>query len=763
MAFGLFSNSRSIIKKLPLLILFGLLLSGCAGLIRTEQPSVVDWARLSTSNSVGQTFVAKYDGLAGIYFYLSPQAAGNGQIQLHLRSEPQSENDLAVSVNTLSIDTIKSPGFYGFLIPSQATSNQKYYYALLEFSGSGQIQVGKAAGDTYINGAFYQNGTPEDAQSAFQLSYARRKVLLGLGQEALTWAGILSIGLFLFILPGWGLFSLFWPGWGKLIWPEKLGLSAALSLAIYPILFLWTYVIGLHLGAIYAWLPGLAGLGMILWRNRKRFKVSSLKLTGFGLFKPANRTLWPDLVFLVIIVILIFSRFWATRSLDLPMGTDSYQHTMIAQLLVDHGGLFTSWQPYTDLTTFTYHFGFHTAVAVFDWLTHLDMYKAVLWVGQLMNIMAVIALYPLATKVGQSRWSGVVAVVVAGLLSPMPMYYVNWGRYTQLAGQVILPVVAWLMWNTMIPEPAESIPRGPKARKEALGGLALVCVALGGLALTHYRVLILALLFMAIVWILYARRGTIRLMLLKTVGIGVAAGALFLPWFIRVFGGKIMRIFGAVMATPASRASGTDINYSGATNIAFYLPYLLWLALFVVFGIGAWRRDKGIILISLWWFTIFLAGNPSWLGLPGSGALSSGTILIATYIPAAILMGAAAGWLQDSKIIVFGSQPRIRTVLSLGAGILLIGFGIWGVRQRQFDVKTISSIATRPDVNASAWVLRNTPANARFLINSIALFHNSIIMGSDGGYWLPLLAGRQTTNSPLNYGFEKDPWPGYLN
>jgi hypothetical protein len=37
----------------------------------------------------------------------------------------------------------------------------------------------------------------------------------------------------------------------------------------------------------------------------------------------------------------------------------------------------------------------------------------------------------------------VLAVLAAGLLTPMPMYYVNRGRYTQLAGQVVLPAALW--------------------------------------------------------------------------------------------------------------------------------------------------------------------------------------------------------------------------------------------------------------------------------------------------------------------------------
>ena len=251
---GIFSNRRSPIKQLLFLVLLSLLLSGCAGLVKTEQPSALDWVTLSAGQTIGQTFVAKYDGLAGVYFYLSPQTTGNGVIRLHLRSGPQSAEDLAVSSNTLAFEAVKAPGFYGFYFPSQAASNQKYYYAFLEVSGSGDILVGKAAGDTYLNGALYQNGTSADAQAAFQLSYSRRKAILGLGLEAITWGGILAVGFFLFILPGWGLVSLLWPSWGKLTWPERLGLSAGASLALYPLLLLWTGIVGLHLGAFYAWL-----------------------------------------------------------------------------------------------------------------------------------------------------------------------------------------------------------------------------------------------------------------------------------------------------------------------------------------------------------------------------------------------------------------------------------------------------------------------------------------------------------------------------
>ena len=749
MRFNIFSNHHLPIKILLFSILISLLLSGCAQLIGTEQPSVSDWEELAAGDTIGQTFVAKYDGLTGIYFYLSPQKPGNGKIRLYLRSGPQAQDDLSVSANSLNIGSVTAPGYYGFFVPALTSSNQKYYYAFLEVTGDGDIQVGKAAGASYTSGSLYQSGLPEDGQAAFRLSYSRRKAFVGLGWEAISWAGILALGLFLFILPGWGLFSLFWPDWAGRTWPEKMGLSAGLSLALYPLLLLWTDILGLHLGAIYAWLPPITGLGIILWRNRKRFTIRTFRVA-----HPLKISL-ADVTFIMILIMIVFTRFWDIRSLDVPMWGDSYQHTMISQLLVDNGGLFSSWHPYTELTTFTYHFGFHASVAVFDWITRINMSKAVLWVGQLLNVLAVIVLYPLATKVGHNRWAGVVAVLVAGVLSPMPMFYVNWGRYTQLAGQVILPVTVWVMWSIL----ANSL--SPTGKKEMIGIVTIGSISFGGLALTHYRILILAVIFLIVLWIIHVRRSTFLLILQRTFWVGVGGGLLFLPWFIRVFSGKILSIFAHQMATSAAQAVENNPQLVNIGDISFYLPIFLWLLLVVAICLGLWQREKGVLLISLWWLGNLLAGNPSWVGLPGAGAVTGFAVLIATYFPAAILIGAAASWIDVININALSIKPIARKTFLIGASILLIVVCIWGVPHRLKDLQTSSALVTRPDIIAATWLQENSPSDAHILVESFFAFSHSVIVGSDGGWWLPLLARRQISVPPINYSSEQNTWPGF--
>jgi len=72
------------------------------------------------------------------------------------------------------------------------------------------------------------------------------------------------------------------------------------------------------------------------------------------------------------------------------------------------------------------------------------------------------------------------------------------------------------------------------------------------------------------------------------------------------------------------------------------------------------------------------------------------------------------------------------------------------------------ALVTRPDIRAAEWIQENTPQDARFLVNSFFAYDDTVIVGSDGGWWLPLLAQRQTTLPPLTYGSEGGPRPDYV-
>jgi hypothetical protein len=719
-------------------LIVGFLLAGCSNWVWPDQPSAAspEPAALTSATSWGQTFVALESGLAGIDVYLLPVdgAAASGEVSLHLRADPDSTVDIAAAA--LPLAAVTQPNFYHFEFPPQAESQRRAYFVVLELAGDGSAQVGRAAGDAYEHGSLYQNGEPVDAQMAFRLGYDPAWVARGVLADGAAWLGWLTLALFLFVLPGWALLAALWPGVPSAGWPEKLGLAVGLSLALYPVLFLWTHVIGLHLGPGYAWLPPLAGLavlGAAAWRRRQDRPAP-------GKTKPiaewlGSTSFWPNLAFVAVFALIVLTRFWAVRNVALPMWGDSYQHSVITQLLVDHGGLFDSWQPYAGLQTFTYHFGFHSLVAVFHWLSRLPAPQAVLWFGQLLNCLSLVALYPLATRVGRSPWAGIAAMALAGLLSPMPMFYTDWGRYTQLAGQAILPTACYFAW--------EQVER-PKWDWRLLG---LATLAFSGLALTHYRILIFAAIFLAAALLLNWRQ--LRRMLPRVAALGAASGLLFLPWFWHAYGGRMMTVLVAQVTTPPSAISApAESNF--ATDLLLY-PAWWWLMTILALAVGLWRRNRAVLLVAVWWALILLAANPKWVGLPGDGVLTDFTVLIAMYLPAAILVGSAvAGWI--------GPVPR----WGAAACVVILGLGLWGARSRLTEIRTDRyALATWADVRAADWIKTNLPLEARFLVNSLFAYGDRLVAGSDGGWWLPLLARRSTNLPPLNYSLERGDQPDY--
>ena len=726
---------------------FTLLLAGCSPLFGQGQTTITSLnTTLSNNQTVGQTLTSFQGGLAGLDIYLAPKQPGSGNIILSLRSTVNSKTDITYA--SLPITIITKPGFYHFSFPPLSNSYLTDYYVILKVTGSGTLNVGSTEGDAYLDGALYINNKPIDAQMAFRPFYAVKLASLAIAKQALNWLWQFILAILLFIIPGWALLSGFWPRWPELTIGEKLGLSAGLSVAIYPILLLWTNVVGLQLGPLYAWLPVGLACCFLVWKSRATIIRVFLKILRRDItFKKEGlsvQSLLPDLGLLVIMAMIIATRLWVARTLVIPMWGDSYQHTMMAQLLVDHNGLFNSWLPYADLLSFTYHFGFHATVAVYHWLSGLAVTSSTIMVGQWFNVLAILALYPLAYRLTHQKWVGTMAVLISGLLLSIPMVYINWGRYTQLAGQLVMPVAIYLAWEAL---------DQPRLSWRAVG---LAGITLAGLALTHYRIVIFAACFFPAWFIFACKKSNWRSTTLRLASLTIIAFAIFTPWFIHVYGGKLFQSFTKQISVPSQLVSGQEISLQG--DLLGFLRPTVWFVFALCIAWGLWRREKAIIIFDLWWFLVALVVNPQWLNLPGAGVLTNFALSIAVYIPASILLGVSIGWLIIHDR--WSHSPLFHICLI----ILMVGMGIWGSRQRLRDLNISSgTLVTRPDLRAMAWIQTNTPQSSRFLVNSFQAYSNTVIVGSDAGWWIPLLAHRATSLPPLTYGSETGPKVDYVS
>jgi hypothetical protein len=131
-------------------------------------------------------------------------------------------------------------------------------------------------------------------------------------------------------------------------------------------------------------------------------------------------------------------------------------------------------------------------------------------------------------------------------------------------------------------------------------------------------------------------------------------------------------------------------------------------------------------------------------------------------MPAAVLIGTLwdAPWADAVRSLL--NQHRHARAASAALAFGLIGLGAWGALQRQNDVNVmLGALVTRPDQMAATWLRENTPPQARLLVNSFSAYGNSSVVGSDGGWWLPLLANRLTSLPPLTYSVERGLTPDF--
>jgi hypothetical protein len=565
------------------------------------------------------------------------------------------------------------------------------------------------------------------------------------------------------------LLHLIWPRDRALALPARLAMALGLSVALPPLLLLLFHLLGLSWGAGATWgyllISSIVNL-RFCWLDFRRDNQSNIQ-------PPESKISLDGASFALLGITLaaLLVRLYAVR--DLPVGLlgDSYHHTLMAQLLVDNGGLFSSWQPYAPLATFTYHFGFHSNVAFVHYVTGMDLPQSLLWTGQIMNAITVPLVFALALALGGRPWAGVWAAFIVGFASNLPAYFVNWGRYTQLTGQVVM-IVALVCWIALAERTKDEgrrtndTPRHSVFRLSSfvfrqfdveLGQLLLVTVlATAALILTHYLITALAALMIGsyLLGVVLARRSwPLAGLLLLRAGVGGALALLLVaPWLLNVVGGHLVRNATGLVASTSKVAAQISTfeplvpKYIGGAVLVFALAGLL---------AALWRREWRLALPAVWCALLVIAVVPYLVGLPGAGVLDTLTSLGTLYLPGALL---AVYALDLAQRLGAALLARLRVPPGLGAALvgaplLLVIAANTGWQTRVVTGDT--ALVVDADMAAMQWIREQTPADARFVINSFPAYAGTLAAGTDAGWWIPLLAHRATTLPPLNYGSEK--------
>jgi hypothetical protein len=544
-----------------------------------------------------------------------------------------------------------------------------------------------------------------------------------------------------------------------------------LSVAFWPLLLLYVSLLGLRLSGPVVWAVLGLSLGVIVWLSRTG---------GFGERPSLDEMLAGVTLGGMTLLALVF-RLGDIQGLPVPLFGDSLHHTMITSIIETTGRVPAGYRPFVPVDTFTYHFGFHTLSAVLGMLTGAAAPKAVLVMGQVLNVASLPVAYLLARELFSSRLAGLAAALITGFVSVMPAYYVNWGRYTQLAGLVLLPVAMAMLLRA--------------TRREGKGfevALAAFCVA--GLVVVHYRILIFYGLFVVALagWYLLANWGD-RPLLVSAVGrAGIAVGAglvVTAPWIwnlytnyfwglvgrlgtvspdyisaynsgdnFRLYEGKVLPALGAlglvaaladilVGVGPAINVASPDEGKAGNMSKASLrrlpgdsadgFPGESAQAGFVRVARGLGRRAGawGALVVATWTALMLVS---IWI-VPG--AIGSYTVAITLFMPLSMLGGYGIGLLAEVP------APRLRVpVMRLSPVALVVApvaallMGSWHVADPGFY-----SYVHDADLRAFHWIKANTPAGSKFLISSEISYAGRAVTASDAGMWLPVLAGRNVS------------------
>lgn len=444
----------------------------------------------------------------------------------------------------------------------------------------------------------------------------------------------------------------------------------------------------------------------------------------------------------VVFVMTLVARLWMVRGIDYPLWTDSYHHTLIAQLIADQGIVPASYEPYAPVTEFTYHFSFHALAAWFHWLSGTPVPRAVVVAGQIINALAVPTIYLFAWRLMKSRRAALVAALIVGLLSYMPTRFVNWGRYPQLAGQVLLPVLVVLTMDAF------------ESRKLSFGRCFLAALVSAGLFLVHNRITLFYMVFAVLLFALYAvrerrRRGQAGRLFLSGLLILTLALLIDAPWLVRFFSG-----FGANVAQ--STISGYQPETAG-TYFTFTVDQLFhagmhpaWL---ILGGLSAaWgliKRNAGVWLLVGWLLALLVAANLHLVGVPPF--FSTLIVAICLYLPVAVLAGYGAD--QAARAITAAlptAAARAKGPVAAALAALLLALGLYGMVYTARVIEPDNGFVRPADLTAMTWIRGNTPEDARFYVAS-QFWTPMVAHGLDAGYWIPYLAGRQTTMPPEVY------------
>ncbi|MFN3308524.1 MAG: hypothetical protein ACK44E_04880 [Anaerolineales bacterium] len=726
-------------KPKPLANLLGLgvlaiLLSGCVSLYDPE--SSHEWHTdhihtLQRNELASQTLVLSQAFLSKITIWASPAepSSRNATITLtffDLNAKPKYLFAISQPL------TICQNAQCTFTIPEDQRLQPGKYAILIESSAPLHLWGNRL--DSYPQGDFSLNGQVTSADLGFSIEYRYSAQSLQEDCRRLVrdlW--LLFPTLALLIAPGALFLRL-----ARFSFPDDRSLSLYLilstSLAIIPLALAWTSALKLHWNGNVVRLLFYAGFLFSAYLAIRRLPTWFRKLRV------------DDGFLLLIFILALCIRLLMSRNLVAPAWVDSVHHALITQLILENGAYPTSYLPFLDTTTVSYHSGFHANLAFFTWLTALPLPKAMLVFGQILNALTVYSAYVFTLSFYPKRSAAILAAFLVACLSPMPAYYTSWGRYTQLCGLLILPALIYLFRRKLRhyqdSQPSSIYPT-----------LILIASLFAGLIVIHYRVSFLFALLLGLSALekffhtpIQSRKRKILQLLTSLLIIAILTLLLSAAWLPEAWRTLLLpklKAWNQPPATPESIPWGLLTAAGG--KIVLVLAG-------IGFGLETLRRSRRGLTLFLWVLLCFATIYLSYWIARGVGFLNMTSVTISLYLPLSALgaHGITHLFEQLRKLI----PPKARGLMRIVSFGALLAAALVGAQRLVPLLNPVTMLVRSDDLKAMHFLKNRTQPTQKFLIQPF-LWGYGLYAGHDGGSWIPALAQRPTVPPPVLFALSE--------
>jgi hypothetical protein len=353
--------------------------------------------------------------------------------------------------------------------------------------------------------------------------------------------------------------------------------------------------------------------------------------------------------------------------------------------------------------------------------------------GVLILGLASLSTYFFSQQLFQNKLVSFLTGILTICVSVLPYYLINFSRFPQLLGLVFcgLLVGLFILWEK---------------ENFSLNFVSIITLITLGQAFTHYRITIMSIIgiLLFILFTTFEKINKIDFLkqnLRNWIIYGLSTIIFFSPWVIQLF---ILQQNGYSGEIGQSNEQFYSINRLGPDIINYYTNLPIFISIIAAIILAIKVKNSKIIWLFSWSVILIAFSNRFFFG----ALMDTVSVIFSLYVPILVIIG----WFLSMIINKVSATNSLKKII---LPLLLIPM-VGSLSLIPNHIHPEFSFVSSQDLIAFEWIKENTPNDSRFVVNTFNFnFNKNYVIGIDAGYWIPLLANRDTITIPMIFQIEK--------